>query len=103
MALLYVTEFVTAGRYGGGVVPSADAGSWVENGMSPITIAASPAQSAPFGPNTTLVRVHADSICSVLISVTGTHATTSNARWAASQTEYFYVRPGQILSVIANV
>lgn len=102
MALLYLTEHTAAGRYGGGVIPVADTGNWVENASSPLSIGGAVA-SAPFGPNTTLIRVHVDAICSILITTAGSLATTSNARMAANQTEYWYVRPGQILSVISNI
>lgn len=52
-----------------------------------------------FNKNTYLIRVHVDAICSVLVGGT---ATTSSKRLAANQTEYFAVKPGQILSVISN-
>lgn len=103
MALLYLTEFIGTGRYGGASIQSADTGNWVENANSPIVIGNTANQSAPFGTHTTLIRVHADAVCSVVVSSNGTPATIANARWAANQTEYFYVRPGQILSVISNV
>jgi len=47
------------------------------------------------------VRLHADSVCSVLFGTNPT-ATTANARMAAGQTEYFGVAPGMKVSVIAN-
>ncbi len=101
MAKLYLTEHTASGRYAGSAIPVADTANWVENANSPLNIGGA-LTSAPFGPNTTLIRVHCDAICSVLITTAGTLATTSNARMAANQTEYWYVRPGQILSVIAN-
>jgi hypothetical protein len=102
MSLLYVTEFAEAGRYGGGVIPVARTGQWLENANSPITISGASAASAKFGTYTNLVRLHTDTICSIYITTAGTAATTSNARMAANQTEYFAVIPGQIVTVIAN-
>lgn len=58
-------------------------------------------QTNAFNKNTYLIRVHVDAICSILVGTNPT-ATTSSKRMAANQTEYFAVKPGQILSVIAN-
>lgn len=102
MALLYVTEFVTAGRDPGSGVPVGHGGSWKENSASPITIGGGAAQSTAFGTYTTLIRVHCDGPCSILIG-TSPSATTSNARMASGQTEYFAVQGGQQISVISNV
>ena len=102
MAKLYLTEYVDIGRAHGTAVPIADAGSWAENANSPIPIGGVSNPSVAFGANTTVVRVHCDVICSILITFAGLSATTGNARLAANQTEYFFVRPTQILSVIAN-
>lgn len=55
-----------------------------------------------FSKNTYLIRVHVDAICSILVSSGGTGAAVTNKRLAANQTEYFAVKPGHILSVIAN-
>lgn len=58
-------------------------------------------QTAAFSKNTYLIRVHTDVVCSVLVGANPT-ATTTSKRLAANQTEYFAVKPGQILSVISN-
>ena len=93
MATLYITEYTDT--QGTRPVPR-------EPPAAEQTVAiGAAAQSAPFGPNTHLIRVHADSICSVVIGGNPT-ATTSNGRMAANQTEYRGVSPGQILAVIAN-
>ena len=101
MAKLYLTEYVGAGRYYGGAIPVADTGGWKENAASPMTINTA-LNSSVFSTNTHLVRVHTDAICSIIIGATPLTASTSNARMAANQTEYYNVEPGQVLSVIAN-
>lgn len=58
--------------------------------------------SLQFAPTTQLVRLHTDAVCSFVIGPPGTVATTSNARMAQNQTEYFRVIPGHIVAVIAN-
>lgn len=59
------------------------------------------AKSAAFNSETRYIRVHVDAICSVKIGLAPT-ATTTDARLAASQTEYFGVKPGDKISVISN-
>lgn len=76
-------------------------GSWVENANSPITISGSHAESATFSAGTTFIRVKAEVQCSILIG-TGAVATTSNAMMSAGDTEYFGVKAGDRISVIAN-
>lgn len=66
-----------------------------------VSIGMSAASSNPFGPNTTLVRLHTDAICSVLIGTNPT-ATASSGRMAANQTEYRGVCPNLVVSVIVN-
>lgn len=60
-------------------------------------------QSAVFAPNTTLVRLHADTVCFVKFGTNPTAVTATDARMAANQTEYFYVTAGggMKLSVVA--
>ena len=105
MAKLYVTEFTGAGRYYGGV-PLAYAGGWAENAGSPITYTATAGFSSTFAVNTTLIRIHTDSICSILIGKAtangGATVTASNARLVAGQTEYFEVPNGWVVSAITN-
>ncbi len=62
------------------------------------------AESAAFNANTTFVRIHVDSIASFKFSAAGTAATTSDARMAANQTEFFGVPKGAAMkvSVITN-
>jgi hypothetical protein len=103
MAKLYVTEFVAGGRSYGNV-PVADAGGWVENGNSPLTISNTASFASTFAKTTTLIRVSTDTICSVFVTLaaTGGTATTSNARLPANAIEYWQVHNGQTLSVILN-
>lgn len=92
MGKLYVTEFIDT-----------DAGSPVavsHTDQTPVTYGAS-TQSAAFGSNTKLIRVHTDSICSIAFGANPT-ATTNNMRLAAGQTEYFAVQPGQKVAAITN-
>ncbi len=102
MAFLYVTEFVTTGKDSAAGVPVGHGGSWRENPSSPISIGGGSVSSTPFATNTSLIRVHTDAICSVIVGTAPT-ATTGNARMAANQTEYFAVQAGQQISVISNV
>ena len=102
---VYVTEFQGQSvdidrRY----APIPDASTTTtENASSPITSSGTHAESAAFGANTTIIRVHNDSggpIC-VLIGTTPV-ATTSNARMSSDQTEYFCVKASDKISVIAT-
>lgn len=106
MAKLYVTEFVGAGRYYGSAIPVAHTGSWTENAASPMSIGASAVFSSTFSVNSSLIRLHADSICSILVGKStangGGTVTANNARMTANQTEYYEVVPGQVISVITN-
>lgn len=72
------------------------------NDQPALNINPSTTPSQPFGPTTRLVRLHTDAVCSVAFGPPGTTVTTSNARMAANQTEYFSVIPGHIVAVIAN-
>lgn len=102
MAKLYVTEFqgmaVDAGRH---YVPIVDASTTTtENGSSPLSFTTH-VESTAFAAGTTIIRVHTDAICSVVIGTTPV-ATTSNMRMVAGQTEYFGVKAGDKISVVAN-
>lgn len=59
-----------------------------------IAITATSAQSAAFQALTQLVRIHTDVVACVEVGGTDPTATTSSARLAAGQTEYFVVRAG---------
>lgn len=103
MARLFISEYATFAvdpntGQAVGKEPSFD--------QSPVTIGASSAPSNAFQPATKLVRLHTDSICSVLFFTPGPNApvaTANNKRMAANQTEYFGVNPGDAVAVISNV
>lgn len=94
MSFLYLTEYGGTGTGRGDVAQ----GPSITTQKLAIGVAVS---SNPFNLNTHFIRVHVDAICSVAIGGNPT-ATTSNKRMAADQTEYWGVRPGDILSVISN-
>lgn len=65
-----------------------------------IAITAVSAQSAAFAALTQLLRLHADVAMCVEVGGTNPTATTSSARLAAGQTEYFVVRAGDKVAAI---
>ena len=99
MAVLYVTEYPHAASDQGKALP-VGFGAPIAN--QTIAIGGGSLQSNAFSANTNLIRVNCDSICSILIGSNPT-ATTSTARMAANQTEYFGVAPGSKIAVISNV
>lgn len=96
MGVLYITEYQ---KYSGSGTPF-QAPLEPEQASQKITYT-TPVASAAFGKNTYLIRVHTDSICSVVVG-TAPVATTTNKRLAANQTEYFAVVPNQKISAITN-
>jgi hypothetical protein len=73
--------------------------------QTPVAIGATAVQSAPFQTSTRVIRLHADSVCSVLIGPPATTTATANSqRLAANQTEYKMVidGAGHCVSVITN-
>jgi hypothetical protein len=100
MAILYVTEYAFSGTIAGHGLPAASAPPITNNNVN---IGVGAASSLAFNANTQLVRLHNDSTspCSILIGLNPT-ATTSDARMAANQTEYYQVPPGYKVSVIQN-
>lgn len=101
MATLYIREYIRQGRDTNGQFVS----SGEEPGLADqtVAIAAGSAQSAAFNAKTAFVRVHTDSICSILFGANPTAVATS-ARLAANTTEYFAVVPGSAekVAVIVN-
>jgi len=96
MATLYVSEF------GDLAIGRAQAMTLPPLRMQTVAIGASSETTAfAFTENTRMVRVHTDAICSIAASAAPT-ATTSDLRLAADQTEYFGVKPGDKIAVIAN-
>jgi hypothetical protein len=99
MATLYVAEFTGISDTAGGGAQIAETTPIVEQ---TIAIGGASAPSATFAQTTRIIRVHADSICSISIG-NAPVATTAKMRMAANQTEYFGVSSGDKIAVIANV
>lgn len=98
MAILYITEYTDI--EGTRQVPTEP-----PLAQQTVAITAGSLPSAAFQPQTTLIRLHCDAICSVVVTqanTTAVAATAAMARLAANQTEYRGVRGGQIISVITN-
>jgi hypothetical protein len=98
MATLYITEFTESAL---GQVPGHLPMGALPGTSQTVAISGTSAQSSAFGSQTRAIRVHTDAICSILVGANPT-ATTSNARMAADQTEYFSVQPGEKIAVISN-
>lgn len=111
-AKVYITEIqdVGAGGQAGNrhYMPIADicpfgSTAQVENANSPITASGSAAASAAFGATTRLIRIKTDGGGPINFSVgTAAVALTSNAHMSANSTEYFFVKPGDVVSVIVS-
>ena len=103
MATLYITEFACQGRDLAGYINQNGGAQQPPLAEQTVAIGASSAASAAFNAKTTIVRVHADSICSISFGAAPTAAAT-NARMAAGQTEYFCVpaNSGLKIAVITN-
>ena len=109
MATLYITEYQTAASDQGRALPL---GHGVPLANQTVGISGSPQQSQPFTPRTHFIRLHSDSICSILVGTqTGVGppaaqnptATAQDGRMAANQTEYMGVDPGMLISVVVNI
>lgn len=87
MAVLYLTEFNAIGGGGNFSISGAQYPAVAEQ---TVAIGGGSLQSATFNKNTTFIRVNVDVSCTIEIGVNPT-ATTTNARLAANQTEYFSV------------
>jgi hypothetical protein len=100
MATLYVAEFNRLGldRRGNEEVPIAQNPPVAEQ---TVAMSGTSAQSNAFSGKTTVIRVHTDAVCSILIGTNPT-ATAAKMRLAADQTEYFGVLPGDKIAVITN-
>lgn len=99
MTTLYISEYTEAGYMPGlGTLPVGKEPSTVQQTVGN---AGASTQSSAFRSDTKLVRLHTDSICSIRFGTNPT-ATTSTARMAANQTEYFQVLGGDKVAVILN-
>lgn len=99
MPTLYVTEFSESGL--GSSPRQLPMAPLPAVASQAVTISGTSAQSSPFSTATRAIRVHTDVVCSIFVGANPT-ATTSNARMAADQTEYFSVQPGDRIAVISN-
>lgn len=97
MATLYVTEFTSLGNADNGQPQIARRPGTTQT----VAIGASSTQSAAFNAATRFIRLHTDAICSTAVSDNPT-ATTASERMPADAVEYFSVRPGDKIAVIAN-
>lgn len=101
MAFLYVTEY-SGLMPGGPGVPGVPGMPGAYLAKQVVANAGVTTQSAAFNAATKYVRLHADSICSVNVGGANPVATVTDPRFAAGQTEYCAVVPGEKLAVILN-
>lgn len=99
MANLYISEYAAVGLSSYGPMPIAVEPALVEQ---VIAYTGTSAQSAAFSANTRYIRVHTDSICSVLVGVNPTAVATTCKRLNANQTEYFAVPASYKIAAITN-
>ena len=100
VGFLYITEYAQSGVQNGqgrGVAYTPQILS-----QTRLDTSAGSTQSAVFGANTKLVRLHNDSgqACSILFGTNPT-ATTGNSRMAKNSTEYYAIEPTAKLKVAA--
>lgn len=100
MAKLYITEYALS------TPQQVASGLPVEPALAdqtPVTISSTASSSSTLNINTQLVRLQADTVCSVSVAVTPT-ATTNTHRMASGVTEYFLVPQSSSykISVISN-
>jgi len=100
MAYLYVSEYSRIAGDAGGNIPMSYEAPLADYTVS---VGSGSVQGPVFQSATRYVRLHSDSICSVLIGSNPT-VTTSNGRMAANQTEYRSIPQGvgYQVAVIAN-
>ena len=96
MAVVYISEYTE------GFNPYAPTvGSEPSTVQQTVAIGGGSTQSSAFRTDTKLVRIHCDAICSIRFGTNPT-ASSTTARLAANQTEYFKVTPGDKVAVITN-
>jgi hypothetical protein len=98
MATLFIAEFRYIGATVGGNIQVAQG---VPVAEQTVAIGGTSTQSSAFNAQTRFIRVHTDVICSIKIGTDPT-ASTTTARMAADQTEYFAVQPGDKIAVRTN-
>lgn len=94
-ATLYLTEFKNSPpvTYQAAPMPA--------NVEQTVAVGGGSLQSAAFAWNTILIRVQCDVTCNITVGSNPT-ATTSTLRLTAGQTEYFQVKAGDKIAVIAG-
>lgn len=101
-AKLYISEYPNLGFVGAAQSVSAPIAPEPSiTDQTPVDFTAGAAQSAAFNTKTRLIRVICDVQCSVKFGAAPT-ATNANKPLPGLSPEYFAVRPGDKLSVIAN-
>lgn len=102
MAFLYIAEFNQITTITNKVGDEAQAALNNLVTEQKLIIGGASIPSAIFQPQTKLVRLHTDVVCSILFGFNPV-ATIANMRMATNQTEYFGVYPGTQVAVIQNV
>jgi hypothetical protein len=94
---LYISEHEVMGAQHGGLVQAVRQPPLAEQ---TVAVGGASVQSSAFNARTQVVRVHTNVVCSIKFGTDPT-ATTSTARMAAGQTEYFAVPQGASYKVAA--
>lgn len=97
MSTLYIREYTDNGMETGGNNLPQEPGT----DQAPVTFTVTAGQSAAFKPQTRVVRVHVDSIASILFGTNPTAVANTNLRLTAGQTSDFLVPIGSNLKVSA--
>lgn len=95
---VYITEFTSAPP----TVVLYQAAKMPAVADQTVSVGVSSTQSAAFNASTGLIRVAVDVACHVVIGGTNPTATATSMRMIAGATEYFVVKPGDKLAVIAE-
>lgn len=98
---LFISEYSTMAQTNSGGAP-AQIGSEPDQADQVVDFSGGAAASAAFGADTKFVRLQCDTRCAIRVTTAGTAATTSNKPLAADAPEYFGVRPGDKVNVIAS-
>lgn len=98
MSTVYISEYASSHSDTNGVIQIGEEPAIAEQSVA---ITGGSVQSNPFNSATNFVRVHTDSVCSILFGTNPTAVVTAK-RMAANTTEYFGTQGGQMLAVISN-
>ena len=100
MAFLYITEYARQALDYRGIVA---AGEEPAITVQKIAIAAGSTSSAAFNAKTRFVELHTDAVCHVRFGAAPQTAVITDKRMAANQTQFFGVKPGDIVANLAGV